>query len=201
MKRLIYAVTLLSVLSCTDNEKSASQEKTSPSTGQQPENSAGAPSNEPSSSPKSSQQNSPATGATTWTYENKVDKDGKTVNKAVLTSPTVLNFDFPYTGGSTVTLTLRHKNSLTYSYLEVSKGQFNRSFQGGNASIRFDGKPPVRYSLSAAENGRANIVFFDSAQMLINQMKGARKMVVDVEFEGQGKRHIEFTTRGLRWNH
>lgn len=200
MKRLICALGLLSVLSCTDKKRSTSQEKASSPVVQQIENSAISRSNEPPS-PKPNQQNSLAAGTTTWTYEEKIGKDGTTVYKAVLVSPTVLNFEFPYTGGSLVTLTLRHKNSIPYAYLEVSKGQFNRSFQGGSASIRFDGKSPVRYSLSAAENGRANIVFFDSAQKLINQMKGARTMVVDVEFDGQGKRHIEFTTQGLSWNH
>ncbi|GAB3768206.1 hypothetical protein GCM10028818_02220 [Spirosoma horti] len=200
MKRFICALGLLSVLSCTDKEKSTDQEKPSTAATQKSGNSASSRSNEPSS-PKSESKNSPAVGTATWTYEKKAGKDGNTVYKAVLASPTVLNFDFPYTGGSTATLTLRHKNSLAYVYLEVSKGQFNRSFQGGNASIRFDGKAPVRYSLSAAENGRANIVFFDSPEKLISQIKAAGKMVVDVEFDGQGKRHIEFTTRGLSWNH
>lgn len=184
MKRLICALGLLSVLRCTDKEKSTGQEKSSNAVVQQAENSASSRSVEPSST-RPSQPNSPVAGVTTWTYDKKIGKDGNTVYKAVLISPTVLNFDFPYTGGSSATLTLRHKNSLTYVYLEVSTGQFNRSFQGGNASIRFDGKPPVRYSLSAAENGRANIVFFDSPQKLISQMKGARKMVVDVEFEAR----------------
>lgn len=200
MKQLICALILLSVLSCTDKKKSTGHKKASTTVVQRTGDSASSRSDKLSSS-KLSQKNSPVLSKTTWTYEKTTGKDGNTVYKAVLVSPTVLNFAFPYTGGSTVTLTLRHKNSIPYAYLEVSKGQFNRSFQGGNASIRFDGKPPVRYSLSAAENGRANIVFFDSAQKLINQMKGARTMIVDVEFEGQGKRHVEFTTRGLTWNH
>lgn len=200
MKRLIYVVSLLAMLSCTDNKKSTGQEKAIPAVVQQTENSASTRSDE-SSSTKPGPTTSPAPGTTTWTYEQTIGKDGQTVYKAILASPTVLNFDFPYTGGSTATLTLRYKNSLTYAYLEVSNGQFNRSFQGGNASIRFDGKAPVRYSLSAAENGRANIVFFDSPDKLIDQMKRARTMVVDVAFDGQGNRHIEFTTLGLRWNH
>ncbi|GAB3794543.1 hypothetical protein GCM10028819_08540 [Spirosoma humi] len=200
MKRLIYALSLLSVLSCTDKKKATGQEKASTLVTQRAADSASSRLNEPSS-PKPGQQSRAVADVTTWTYEKSIGKDGSTVYKAALVSPTVLNFGFPYTGGSTATLTLRHTHNSTYTYLEISNGQFNRSFQGGNASIRFDGKPPVRYSLSAAENGRANIVFFDSAQKLISQMKGARKMIVDVEFEGQGKRHIEFTTRGLVWNH
>lgn len=200
MKRLICAVGLLAVLSCTNNEKSTRQEEAGPDTAQQLSPPASLSANE-SSSTQATLKNRVTGIATKWAYEKKVDKAGNTVYKAAINSPTVLNFEFPYEGGSTATLTLRHKNDLAYVYLEVSKGQFNRSFQSGTASIRFDGRPAVRYSLSAAENGRANIVFVDSPQKLINQIKGARKMVVDIEFYGQGTRHIEFTTGGLSWNH
>lgn len=198
MKRLIWAVCLLSVLSC--QEKPTRQKKDGFDAAQPISPPANSSANKSSSSEKQS-KNGSAQVVTRWRYEQKADKGGNTVYKAAINSPTVLNFEFPYAGGSTATLTLRKKNDTHYVYLEVSKGQFNRSFQGGNASIRFDGKPPVRYSLSAAENGRANIVFFDSPQKLINQMKEARKMVVDIEFSGQGTRHIEFTTVGLIWNH
>ncbi|GAB3725627.1 hypothetical protein [Spirosoma lituiforme] len=200
MKRLICAVSLLSALSCTNEERSTRQELSGSDSAQalSPPTSLSATE---SSSANSKLKNSTGGVAIKWAYEKKVDKEGNTVYKAAINSPTVLNFDFPYEGGSTATLTIRQKNDVSYVYLEVSKGQFNRSFQGGNASIRFDDKPPVRYSLSAAENGRANIVFFDSPQKLINQLKGAQKMIVDVEFHGQGTRHIEFLTSGLSWNH
>lgn len=98
-------------------------------------------------------------------------------------------------------LTIRHKDELTYLYLEVSKGQFNRTFQGGEARIAFDGKSPNTYSFSAAENGRANIIFFDDEAKLIAKMKAAQKMRIDVDFYAQGKRSIEFNTASLAWNH
>jgi hypothetical protein len=136
-----------------------------------------------------------------WVYEKRVDKSGSTVYKASFTSPGVLTFAFPYAGGSAATLTLRHKNDQTYLYLEVSRGQFNRTFQGGKARIAFDSKPAKNYSFSAAENGRANIIFFDDEAKLIAQMKAARKMTIDVEFYAQGRRTIEFSTADLSWNH
>lgn len=136
-----------------------------------------------------------------WIYEKRVDKSGSTVYKAANTSLTVLNFTFPYAGGSAATLTLRHKNNQTYLYLEVSRGQFNRTFQGGSARISFDGKSPKSYSFSAAENGRANIIFFDNEGKLVSQMKAAKKMTIDVEFYAQGRRTIEFSTADLSWNH
>ncbi|MFD2570507.1 hypothetical protein ACFSUS_07670 [Spirosoma soli] len=139
--------------------------------------------------------------ARTWQYEKTVDRAGGTVYKATLPSTNVLQFEYPYTGGSIVTLTLRRKGGDTYAYLEVSKGMFTRSFQGGNANIQFDGKRAVAYSLSAAANGRANIVFFDAEQRLIGQIRTAKAMVVQLQFAGQRPREIRFNTAGLRWDH
>lgn len=137
----------------------------------------------------------------TWRYEKTLDKADQAVYKALITSPTLLEFGFPYAGGSTATLTIRKRDSGTTVYLQVSKGQFNRSFQGGTARIRFDGSPPITYSFSAAENGSANIIFFDPAEKLIDRLKKSQKIIIDVEFYAQGKRQIEFRTADLIWRH
>ncbi len=134
-----------------------------------------------------------------WRYEKTVDREGRPVHKASIVSPTRLQFDFPYAGGSTATLTIRKRENDTHVYLTVSNGQFNRSFQGGHARVRFDSRPPATFGFSAAENGSANVIFFDSEQALIGQLKASQKMIVDVEFAGQNKRQIEFRTAGLRW--
>ncbi len=132
-----------------------------------------------------------------WTYENT----GRTVYKASINSTNLIQFEYPYTGGSTATLSIREKDGSTQAYIDVSNGQFNRSFQNGTARIRFDGKSPVTYSLLAAANGRANIIFFDEVRQLINQIKASKSMSVDVRFDGQPARLIEFRTANLRWNH
>lgn len=136
-----------------------------------------------------------------WQYETTVNQAGETVRKASLDSPTLLQFGFPYTGGSTTTLTIRQRQRQETAYLQVSNGQFNRSFQGGRVRIRFDGKPAVTYAYSAAENGSATIIFFDEAEALIRQLKTASKIVIDIVFYGQGNRQIEFRTAGLVWSH
>ncbi|GAB3508997.1 hypothetical protein GCM10027341_45520 [Spirosoma knui] len=134
--------------------------------------------------------------ASGWRYENK---DG-TVHKATLTSTNEFKLTYPFTGGTPVTLTIRAKGGNTYVYLEVAKGTFTRSFQSGKARIRFDSRPPVTYALSAAANGRANIVFFDQEQRLIKQLKTARTMSVQLQFAGQNQSELRFNTAGLRWN-
>ncbi len=145
-------------------------------------------------------QGAPA-GSVNWQYEKTVNEAGETIHKAKLNSPTLLQFGFPHTGGSTAALTIRQRQQSVTAYLQVSNGQFNRSFQGGRVRIRFDDKPAVTYAYSAAENGSATIIFFDEAGTLIRQLKASRKMVIDVAFYAQGNRQIEFRTAGLVWRH
>ena len=135
-----------------------------------------------------------------WMYEKAIDKMGNTVHKASITSSSLLQFEFPYAGGSMATLTIRGGKSSSHAYIDVSKGQFNRSFQNGTARVRFDGKPAITYLLSAAANGRANVVFFNAERRLIDQIKAAKNMAVQVRFDGQPVRQIEFRTADLKWD-
>lgn len=141
----------------------------------------------------------PAAATKGWAYEKTADKFKGRVQRASLVSANTIQFDYPYTGKTPATLTIRERDGNTTVYIEVDKGQFNRSFQNGNAKVRFDGKAPVTYPLTAAANGRANIVFFDVDQKLINQIKAARTMTVAINFYGQPVRQLEFRTAGLRW--
>lgn len=195
MKNPLYLLSLLTLLACSE-KRTATQETASGQTQVKPN--AGP---EPPVAPSSDKPVVNESNAGKWLYEKTVDKEGHPVHKASTISPTLLNFDFPYAGGSTATLTIRKRDSGTHAYIQVSRGQFNRSFQGGKARIRFDENPAITYGVSAAENGSANIIFFDQEQVLINKMKRARSMVVDIEFAGQGNRQIEFRTAGLTWNH
>ncbi|RYC68212.1 hypothetical protein [Spirosoma sordidisoli] len=135
-----------------------------------------------------------------WRYEKTPGPTGSSVYKATLTSDNTVQFGYPYSGGSAVTMTIRQTNGSTYAYLEAANGTFTRSYQNGSARIQFDGKPPVSYALSAAANGRANIVFFDAGEKLIAQLKRTRTMVVRLQFAGQPVREVRFTPVGFRWN-
>lgn len=148
-----------------------------------------------------SQRTNRALARAAWNYEKTTDGTGSPVYEASLTATNTLRFAYPYTGGSIATLTIRTGNTGTNVYVEVSNGQFNQSFQSGTARVRFDGQPPVTYALSAAANGRANIVFFDEADSFVKRVRIARRVSTQVEFPGQRVQTIEFSTAGLRWNH
>jgi hypothetical protein len=147
---------------------------------------------------RTGEQQAPNTG---WVYTNTSDKFKGTVHKASIQSPTKLEFAYPYAGGSTATLTVREKENTTHVYVEVSKGQFNRSYQGGNASIAFDQAPAQNYPLLAAENGRANIIFLDADKKFIDKLKRSTRMLMTMEFQGQGKHRLEFKTAGFNWKY
>ncbi len=143
--------------------------------------------------------NNPA-APTTWVYENRVEAvDESVTHRASLTSPTRLQFGFPYTGGSTVRLALRERDNDALVSLHVSNGVFNQSFQGGSVQIRFDGGPPVTHRYSAAQNGSATVIFLDQPDAIIRQLKSTRTIVIDLDFYNQGKRQLTFRTAGLRW--
>lgn len=194
MNILLYLATCLTLLACAGPDKKNQATNTNPV--ERPAATSLAP---PVNALPNTPTPTPSGSVTSWQYTKTVDNEGREVSKASVTSPDLLEFDFPYAGGSTATLTLRRRAGTTHVYIQVSKGQFNRSYQGGQASVRFDGGSPVSYAFSAAENGSASVIFFDSEQALINRLKAADKMVVIVEFEGQGNRQITFRTAGLRW--
>ena len=136
-----------------------------------------------------------------WQYESKSDQMGGTTDKAILTATNVVQFPYPYAGGSRVSLVLRNRNGHTNAYLLTAKGLFTNSFQGGRAQLRFDGGQPVSYALTAAENGSGGTIFFDADQKLIRQIRASKTMTARVQCPGLSLDELRFTTAGLQWKH
>jgi hypothetical protein len=134
-----------------------------------------------------------------WQYKQPVGMVARPAAEASVTSVNRLNFPFPYSGGSVVTLTLKRRTDGPLVSLSVDKGLFNRSYQNGRAQVRFDGGRVVQFSLVAAANGRANIVFVEKAPAFIRQLRSCARLRVQLVFAGQPTREVEFVTQGLKW--
>ncbi|WP_375444600.1 hypothetical protein [uncultured Fibrella sp.] len=145
--------------------------------------------------------NGPAVQTTGWQYQETAEPSTGTTYKASLNATNLLQLPYPYAGGSVVTLTIRSRSGTTTAYLSVSKGLLAPSFQGGKALIRFDAGKPVTYALSAAANGRGNLLFFDDAQRLIRQLRSSKTMTLQLKVIGQNLNDVNFTAAGLRWNY
>ncbi|MBO0947801.1 hypothetical protein [Fibrella forsythiae] len=147
------------------------------------------------------QPKNPSASPAGWQYQQTPDPSGGTAYKATLDAIDLLQLPYPYAGGSTVTLTIRARGGTTNAYLSVSKGLLAPSFQGGKALIQFDAGKPVTFSLSAAANGRGNLIFFDDTEQLTRKVRAARKMTVQLKILGQNLNQVTFNSAGLRWNH
>ena len=136
-----------------------------------------------------------------WQYqEEEVKMTSKKIQFASITATELLIFEFPYDGGSVASFTIRKKPGSLDSYLRVSKGQFNSTFEGGTVRIRFDENQPKRYSFSEASDGSSDIIFINSTKEIISKIKAAKHMIIEAEFYDEGHRQIEFNVANLKWD-
>lgn len=135
-----------------------------------------------------------------WSYYDGEDKMGAKWKTASVSATELLEFDFPYNGGSEATFTIRRKKGKTDIYLQVTKGQFITNVSdGGTCRIRFDSGSPKTYSTNGAADYSSDIIFFNSEQAILKRLKSAKKMVIEVEFYSEGNRQIEFDVANLKW--
>jgi hypothetical protein len=135
-----------------------------------------------------------------WIYSEQEDKmSDNPIKTASIVANEQLEFDFPYSGGATATLTIRKKNSSTDVYLRISTGQFHGDYENPSVRIKFDNEKPKRYSYSEAEDASSDIIFLNSERELIAKMEKAKKMIIEAEFYQEGRRQMEFDVAGLKW--
>lgn len=136
-----------------------------------------------------------------WIYETNETKMGETQKFAQIKSDDILDFDFPYQGGSESTLTVRRQKGQTDIYYQVSKGQIVSvsPVDGGTIRVKFDNEKPMTIGVNGASDYSSDIIFLDSTSKLISKLKSSKKMVIEVEFYNEGNRQIEFDVQGFEW--
>jgi hypothetical protein len=123
---------------------------------------------------------------------------GTVTQLASLRSSTVLNFDFPYSGGSTAELTIQRSPQGTRLYLQVTKGQFV-CHDSSKVEVKFDQAHIQSFSCLPASPGMANVIFLEPSEDLIAGMKATKKMVIEATFYGAGPQQMTFSPAGLNW--
>lgn len=142
----------------------------------------------------------PKEEVTKWQFQEDVDKmTSKTVKYASIDANEELEFNFPYNGGSIATLNIRKKDGGNDIYLQVSKGQFNGTFDGGQIRIKFDDEQPKKFSFVAPSDGSADMIFINSEKAIISKLKNTKKIIIETEFFNEGNRQIEFDVAGFKW--
>lgn len=143
-----------------------------------------------------------AASGSNWTYDNQQDSmRHRTDHFAELVSDNEQDFEFPYSGGSHLSVRLqKFRSDKTEALLHIDKGQFVcHSFTGGTVAIKFDDGPIQRYGCSEAGDGDTSTIFLDGAAGFVSRLKKSSTMTVETEFFQEGVRQFKFNTSGLKW--
>lgn len=134
-----------------------------------------------------------------WQISDVDDEMDGMGHYAQITATNGLVFDFPYQGGSIVSLTIRRVKGETNAFLSVSKGQFVSDYSNPMVRIKIDNKPTASYSTSAASDGSPDVLFINSAQRLIGALRGSKRATIEAQFYQEGNHKMEFNTKGFVW--
>ena len=144
----------------------------------------------------------PAKAESKWQYQEEVDKMSSTKNYfATIHSDNTIDFEFPYDGGSTGTITVRNMEKSNEVLLGISKGQFNSHSDGVIVKVRFDNKKAVTFNCSEPSDGSSDVLFIESPKKFITLLKAAKKVIVQAEFYDSGLKEMEFDVKDFKWNH
>jgi len=140
-------------------------------------------------------------GDTKWSYATEKNKmTSGDIKYASIDANELLYFSWSHKGGATATFTVRKKEGENDIYLQVSKGMFNSNGSYANMlRIRFDDGQSFRVSYSRPSDNSSNTIFLGSVPTILNKLKKAKKMRIEVEFYMDGTRVIEFDVAGFTW--
>ena len=79
----------------------------------------------------------------------------------------------------------------------MDKGQFLcSSYEGCYVHVKFDNQPIVQYSAAEASDGSSNVIFIHNYAGFLQQLRHAKKVMVEAEFYREGWQQLEFSPVG-----
>ncbi len=131
-----------------------------------------------------------------WTYQSQKDEmtDAETTF-ASITSTNSEEFDFPYEGGSYMTLTVRgEKGKAANVYIRISKGQFvANQFTGNNyVTVRFDNEQAMKFYTANSSDASTDVLFIQDAAKFLKKAKAANTIKIEASFFQEGDRVFSF---------
>jgi hypothetical protein len=136
-----------------------------------------------------------------WRYfDSKDEMRGESVQYAALESESLLEFQFPYNGGSTPSLTLRRRPKELSVMLKIDKGQFSCSSVGTDFVVaKFDEGPLQSFKCIPAQDLTPNILFIEPEKKFIEALRKSKRLILEAKFFQAGSRQMTFKTEGLNW--
>lgn len=138
-----------------------------------------------------------------WQYDQSQDEmTDKMTYFASITSTNMVDFDFPYDGGSYLTLTIRKSPKYGLDvYISISNGQFIAGVEGEPVYIRFDKNKEFKVIGMMPDDDSSTTLFLSNPRRLIEDLKKSSTMKIQVEFYQSGNQVFDFDVSGLKWDH
>ena len=138
-----------------------------------------------------------------WQYSEGEDRmSGDKSFYAQTSSSNEVDFEFPYHGGSTLSLTVRNSKGRNEVLVRISSGQFMTSISGDeHIRIKVDDNQPKNYSYNGAADGSTDVIFVNSANRFIADLKGASELMVEAPFYNEGRQIFDFEVDSLNWDY
>jgi hypothetical protein len=141
------------------------------------------------------------TPAQAWQYtETKDQMRGIVTSYATVQSTNQLDFAFPYSGGSTATLILSREEGELNVILTIDKGQFTCFDNSGDkVAMRFDDGLVYTYGCTRSADVRTDIIFLSPEHQILNQLRKAKRVIVEAQFFQAGRHQLTFDIADLKW--
>lgn len=142
-----------------------------------------------------------AATASAWQYSDYADAMSDQRTKAAyVESLNTINFAFPYSGEQHARLTLRKRRGSDNVILKIEKGQLTcGDYYGRSVSVRFDDKPPRRFSVSESADHDSTVVFIRGEKSFIAELKKSKLVFIEAIVYQNGSPIFLFDTAGLKW--
>ena len=141
-----------------------------------------------------------APDSSNWHYHVTPDEmRGTTIKSAFLAADNELQFDFPYAGGSTVTIMLRDTAGHDDVALVLDKGQFVCNPFGGTVPAKFDDGPIEKFACNSTSDGSSTVMFLHPPSRFISRLRSSRRLIIEPEFFQAGTLQVTFNITGLKW--
>jgi hypothetical protein len=136
-----------------------------------------------------------------WRYTQSVDKMRDSTNRnAINYTTTILDFKFPYNGGTIAALGVREKNHVEEVTLSVRPGQFQCNGQlDDEVTVKFDNGGLQKYKCFNTEDGAMTMIFLEDSSKFLTNLKNSKHLTIEVAFYQEGRKQLEFDTSNLQW--
>ena len=137
-----------------------------------------------------------------WIYsENKDEMRSETTFFAETTSLNFIDLDFPYQGGSYLSLVIRKvENSSDEVMFIINKGQLWCEYNNCKIAVKFDDKPVEEFFISEASAGSSETMFLESKeQEFVSKLKESKNTIIEIGIYNSSRQQFKFDTSDLIW--